>query len=146
VVPLLLDHQIAVKRLTAPAELEVEVYYATDVRHFEYFQGHYLERVKVQKKVEKVKLPAGSFFVACGQPKANLISYLMEPETDDSLITWNFLDNYLQVRSPELRPSAEDMPQRPGMGQSPDQRIPIYRLMKKSDMRGVLVGPEEISR
>jgi hypothetical protein len=137
-----MEHQIAVQRLAKPVELEVEVYYATDVRHTEYFQGHYLEAVKADKKVEKVKLPAGSFFVACGQPKANLISYLLEPETDDNLVTWNYLDNYLQVRSPELRQNPEDMPERPGRQQGAGQRIPIYRLMKKAEFESVLVGTE----
>jgi hypothetical protein len=140
VVPLLMEHQIAVQKLAKPVELEVEVYYATDVRHTEYFQGHYLEAVKADKKVEKVKLPAGSFFVACGQPKANLISYLLEPETDDNLITWNYLDNYLQVRSPELRQNPEDMPERPGRQQGAGQRVPIYRLMKKAEFESVLIG------
>jgi len=138
VVPLLLDHEIAVQRTAEPMELEVEVYYATEARHKEYFQGHYLVGTKVDKKVEKVQLPAGSFFIPCGQAKANLISYLMEPETDDNLITWNFLDNYVVVQSPELRQSSEDMPER--MARQPrEQRIPIYRVTKKTAIKGVLL-------
>ena len=138
-VPLLLSHEIAVMTLTEPAEFEVEVYSAADVRRTTYFQGHYLEAVTAEKRVEKITLPAGSFFVPCGQPKANLISYLLEPETDDSLVTWNYLDNYLQIRSADLQADPEAGPPAMRPGQPTSQRIPIYRLTKKADIKGVLV-------
>jgi len=139
IIPLLLDHQISVKRLSEPVEAEVEVYHADDVRHREYFQGHYLVGVKAEKKVERVKLPAGSFFIPAGQPKANLISYLLEPETDDNLVTWNFLDNYLRVRSAATDRSEDEPAGRPAAAQAAAQRIPIYRLMKKLPLKGLIV-------
>ena len=40
VVPILLDHDIAVYRFTGPGSLDAEVYYATNVRTESYFQGH----------------------------------------------------------------------------------------------------------
>lgn len=39
--------------------------------------------------------PAGSFYVSLEQPLANLIFYLLEPQSDDGLVTWNFLDKAL---------------------------------------------------
>ena len=142
VVPLLFDHQIAVMRLTEPLETEVEVYYANEVLNREYFQGHYLKAAKVAKKVEKVRLPAGSFFVPAGQPKANLISYMLEPETDDNLLTWNYLDNYVQVTGQaRVRTSEEEAaPARPAR----QMMVPIYRITKKVDMKAVLA--EEYNR
>jgi len=142
VVPLLLDHQIAVMKLTEPVEAEVEVYTATEVLNREYFQGHYLKGAKVSKRADKVKFPAGSFFIPAGQPKANLISYMLEPETDDNLLTWNYLDNYIQVTGQDRPRTSEEeaAPQRPGR-QMP---IPIYRVMKKLVMKSVLV--EEASQ
>ena len=98
IVPLLLDHEIAVQELTEPVSLEVEVYYATAMDNSEYFQGHYLNKVTATKRTETVDFPTGSFFVPSGQPKSNLISYILEPETDDNLITWGFLDEHLQIR------------------------------------------------
>jgi hypothetical protein len=143
VLPLLLDHQISVKRLTEPVELEVETYYASQVRETQYFQGHYLKAVDVDKKVETVTFPVGSLLVPTGQPKANLISYMMEPETNDNLITWNYLDNYLQVMSPEQLQRMQQMRARAGAGrqQSSGQRIPIYRIMKKAEIKGALAQP-----
>ena len=92
------DHQITVQRLTAPLSVELEVYYATEIAADSYFQGHYLRAVKADKRTETMDLPAGTLFVPSGQAKSNLISYLLEPETDDNLITWGYLDDFLQVR------------------------------------------------
>jgi hypothetical protein len=98
VVPLLLEHGIRVHRFTAPTTLELEVYDATGVERNEYFQGHYLQSVTgVEKKTEQVEVPVGWYYVSTAQAKGNLISYLLEPETNDNLITWNFTDNVLTV-------------------------------------------------
>lgn len=99
VVPLLMDHGIQVHRFTRADTLELEVYEATGIQRDEYFQGHYLKSVTgVEKKVERVLVPVGSYFVSTAQSRGNLVSYLMEPETDDNLVTWGWLDNVLQVR------------------------------------------------
>jgi dipeptidyl-peptidase-4 len=98
VVPLLLDHGIQVHRFVEPASMELEVYEATGVRRNEYFQGHYLKSVTgVEKKTETVQVPAGWFYISTAQAKGHLISYILEPETDDNLITWGYTDNVLQV-------------------------------------------------
>jgi hypothetical protein len=98
VVPLFLDHGITVHRFTQPTTLDLEVYDASGIRRAEYFQGHYLKAVAgVVKKVEQVQVPAGWYYISTAQAKGNLISYLLEPETDDNLITWGWLDNVLQV-------------------------------------------------
>ena len=98
VVPLLLDHGIQVHRFTEPTSMELEVYEAIGIRRNEFFQGHYLKSVTgVEKKTETVQVPAGWFYVSTAQSKGNLISYILEPETDDNLITWGYTDNVLQV-------------------------------------------------
>ena len=75
----------------------METWYATEVTHDEYFQAHYLKSVKAEKRTETVTLPAGSFFIPSGQASSNLISYLLEPVTNDNLVTWGFLDNVVRV-------------------------------------------------
>jgi dipeptidyl-peptidase 4 len=98
VVPLLLDHGIQVHRFTEPVSMEIEVYDAAGVRRNEYFQGHYLKSVTgVEKKTETVQVPAGWFYISTAQARGHLISYILEPETDDNLITWGYADNVLQV-------------------------------------------------
>jgi len=110
VVPLLLDHGIQVHRFTVPDTLELEVYDAGGVRRNEYFQGHYLKSVTgVEKKVERVAVPAGWYYISTSQSRGNLISYLMEPETDDNLITWGWLDNVLQVQPATIEEALRGM-------------------------------------
>jgi hypothetical protein len=98
VVPLLLDHDIAVYRFRDSTQLDAEVYHATSVSRDEYFQGHYLKSVQVEKERERITAHPGWFWIPAAQSRANLISYLMEPETDDNLITWGWADHLLQVR------------------------------------------------
>lgn len=158
VLPMLHDHQISVQRLTAPVSVELEVYYATEITADSYFQGHYLRAVKAEKRTEKMDLPAGTLFVPSGQAKSNLISYLLEPETDDNLITWGYLDDFLQVhggatagggaggRAGGAAPDPDD-PQPPAAGRggrggnTPGQRIPMYRLLKQTSFPAVIVEP-----
>ncbi|MCH8287315.1 hypothetical protein IIB79_12460 [candidate division KSB1 bacterium] len=146
VIPRLLEHEISVKRLSEPVEVEVEVYYAQEITHNQYFQGHYLKEVTAEKRTETIQFPAGSFFVPSGQARSNLISYLLEPETNDNLITWGYLDSFLRVTSPGQRGGGRgQLAGRGGRGgrgrggQPQEQRIPIYRLMKKTNLKGTLV-------
>jgi hypothetical protein len=134
VLPMLHDHQITVQRLTAPVSVELEVYYATEITADSYFQGHYLRAVKADKRTEKMELPAGTLFVPSGQAKSNLISYLLEPETDDNLITWGYLDDFLQVRGGAAAGGGRG-------GNTPGQRIPMYRLLKQTTFPAVIVEP-----
>ncbi|MDC0161036.1 M14 family zinc carboxypeptidase [Gemmatimonadales bacterium] len=96
VVPILLDHDIAVYRFTGSGSINAEVYYATDVQTESYFQGHYLKAVEVEKESETVEVQEGWFWIPTAQSMGNLITYLMEPETDDNLITWGWTDHILE--------------------------------------------------
>jgi predicted deacylase len=100
VVPLLMDHDIAVYRFRGPATIDAEVYYATDVSTDSYFQGHYLKSAVVEKEAETLEVMEGWFWIPTAQSMGNLITYIMEPETDDNLITWGWTDHVLE-ESPE---------------------------------------------
>ncbi len=126
-VPLLLSHGIVVHRLTAPATLELEVYDATEVLLDSYFQGHYLKEVIADRSIETVEMPAGAFYISTAQSRANLISYLLEPETDDNLITWGYADHLLQMSETRAR---ED-----------PQRVPMMRLIREQPMSLLEVVP-----
>jgi hypothetical protein len=111
IVPRLLDHDIAVYRFRAPATISAEVYYATSVNRDSYFQGHYLKSVEVEKESEQVEAVPGWFWIPTAQSRANLISYLMEPETDDNLITWGWVDHVLEVRPRTVEEGMEALAQ-----------------------------------
>ncbi len=152
IVPLLMDHGIQVHRFTAPDTIELEVYDALGVRRDEYFQGHYLKSVTgVEKKTERVAVPVGWYYVSTAQSRGNLIAYLMEPETDDNLITWGWVDHLLQVQpasveeamrgmlgdtdlnslSPQQRTQLEAQAQ---MMMTRKQRVPMMRLVTPQPM------------
>ncbi len=147
VVSLLLKHEITVKKLTGPAELNVEVMYATDIDNSQFFQGHYLKKFKIVKQNKSVEFPAGSFFVPAGQPKSNLLCYLLEPETNDNVGTWSFLDMFVEAKTQEEWKEEQERRRRRGWGsenKDPGQFIPIYRLMKSTEISGTVVNPREI--
>ena len=127
VVPLLLDHDITVHRFTEPTTVTVEVYDATDVSRDEYFQGHYLQSARVTKSTETIEVPAGSYYVSTAQSRGNLIAYIMEPETDDNLITWGYTDHILQTS--DMRRSTDP------------QRVPMMRVVQEQPMPLLEVVP-----
>ena len=127
-VPILLDHDIAVYRFQGPASIDAEVYYATDVRTESYFQGHYLKAVDVEKQAETLDVSEGWFWVPTAQSMGNLITYLMEPETDDNLITWGWTDHILEETSEEDDEDDEL------------QRVPMMRVLTHQNLPVLRVG------
>lgn len=97
VIEKLLAHGIAVEELTEPLTTEVEGFIIDDVRKAaRAFQGHAEVKLKGRAQKETVQFPAGSILVRTSQPLASLIFYLLEPESDDGFVNWNFLDPYLE--------------------------------------------------
>jgi hypothetical protein len=113
----LLQHGLSVEKLREPVTLEVESFRIKEIKGASrLYQGHYLNSVKGEYFMERKEFPAGTLFVATAQPLANVAAYLLEPESDDGLLVWNFFDRYLvsQWRR-EL------------------QAYPVYRLLKPAN-------------
>jgi dipeptidyl-peptidase-4 len=92
----LLAHGIAVEELTAPLTVEAENFTITNVhKNPVIFQRHHEVRLAGQFKTETVTFPEGTRLVRTAQPLGTLAAYLLEPESEDGLVTWNFLDAYL---------------------------------------------------
>ncbi len=161
VVPLLLEHGLRVHRFTEPTTLELEVYDAIGVRRNEFFQGHYLQSVTgVEKRTEQVQVPAGWFYVSTAQAKGSLVSYILEPETDDNLITWNFTDNVLRVTPNSVEDAMQDLlgdndpssltaaqrtqlEARARAVMAQKQRVPMMRLVREQPMALLEVTPAD---
>ncbi|MFL5498846.1 MAG: M14 family zinc carboxypeptidase [Gemmatimonadaceae bacterium] len=60
------------------------------------FQGHHEVRVRGKWERGVQTLPPKSFIVSTAQPRGTLIVYLLEPESDDGMTTWNVFDNHLR--------------------------------------------------
>ncbi len=97
VVEKLRAHGIAVEELTAPLTTEVQTFEVGSAKKSaRAFQGHRETKLIGSYKKETVTFPAGSFLVRTAQPLGRLAAYLLEPESDDGLTDWNFLDSYLE--------------------------------------------------
>ena len=89
-------HGIEVKELKTDIELEVIGYEFEEIKPNERLnQGHYTNKTK-GKYVKETKLfKKGSYIVTLDQKLANVAAYLLEAESEDSLLTWNYFDRYL---------------------------------------------------
>jgi hypothetical protein len=98
------EHGIQVERLETATRKVVEQFTLTQVRHAEQaFQGHHAASIKGRFEERRdLTVPAGSLLVRTKQPLGRLVFYLLEPESDDGLTTWNFLDSDLKVGAPHL--------------------------------------------
>lgn len=85
-------HGIAVEPFAGKAT--VEAYSITKIEKQERpFQGHHEMTLEASAAlVTGREFPEGSFIVRTAQPLGTLAVYLLEPESEDGLATWNFLD------------------------------------------------------
>jgi dipeptidyl-peptidase 4 len=127
VAELLRRHAIEVERLESPVETAVERFRLDSIRWAPApYQNHLNATARVGVVAETATLPAGTYVVRMTQNAARVISELMEPDTDDSVVVWNLLDHAL--------PSQEALQRR----QQPFM-LPISRVMQPVSMRAVLL-------
>jgi hypothetical protein len=95
------QHGIRIEQLAAPLTTEVTSFVVDAIEKSpKPFQNHSEVKLKGKYVVEKVTLPAGTRVVRLAQPLGLLAAYLLEPESDDGLTDWNFLDPWLAVGKP----------------------------------------------
>ncbi len=120
---LLKTHGIRVEKLTVESLIEVERFEITELKGASRLnQGHYTNTIKGRTHKETIDFPVGTLVVRTAQPLANLAAYLLEPQSNDGLMTWNYLDRYL-------------VPQW-GMGYYP---YPVYKIISPVDLKTELV-------
>ena len=88
-------HGVTVQRLDAEWSTEVEVFTPDTVVSLNQFEGHRPVRLEGRWRRETRTVPAGTYLIPTAQPLGILAVYLLEPESDDGLVTWNFLDRSL---------------------------------------------------
>jgi hypothetical protein len=93
IVNLLRLHGLEVQRLNADWSGNVESFVVDSVGSAARpFQGHRETRLHGKWTRLKRTIPAGSFIVRPAQRRGLLSVYLLEPESDDGLVDWNFFD------------------------------------------------------
>ena len=107
-------HGVQLQEVAEPAQVPVERFSIADYTRAERpFQGHREARLKgAFDKIELTVAP-GAFFVPANQPLARLAFYLLEPESDDGLVTWNVIEE----------------------GLAAGQTYPIYRVMDATALK-----------
>jgi hypothetical protein len=60
------------------------------------FQGHREMRLVGKWRQETRVIAPGSFMVDTSQPLGQLAIYLIEPQSEDGLVTWNYFDSELK--------------------------------------------------
>ena len=86
-------HGVEIKEVGAGAQLAVERFSIADMTKApKPFQGHQEARLKGAFDRIQLTVPAGSLYIPSNQPLARLAFYLLEPESDDGLVTWNIIE------------------------------------------------------
>ncbi|NOX47500.1 MAG: M14 family metallopeptidase [Chlorobi bacterium] len=112
-------HGIQLEQLTKETEMKVERFKIEKLSPSKRInQGHYTNFVEGKYITETKTFPEGTYIIRTAQPLGSLAAYLLEPQTDDGLLKWNFFDRYL---APQW-----------GNGYYP---YPVYRIMEKSALK-----------
>jgi hypothetical protein len=118
---LLITHGIRMQVLADSTSLPVERFDISELKGSSRLnQGHYLNSVNGKFVAGIKNFPAGTLVIRMDQPLANVCAYLLEPQSNEGLLAWNYFDRYL-------------VPQW-GMGYYP---YPVYKLMKNTAMNTV---------
>ena len=89
-------HGLRIEEITMPAQVSVERFTIADYTRAErVFQGRREARLKGTFEKAQLSVTPGAWFVPADQPLARLAFYLLEPESDDGLVTWNIIEEGL---------------------------------------------------
>jgi len=89
-------HGIVLEKLEIDTALDAERFEISELQSVPRLnQGHHLNSIKGKYINANINFPAGTIVVRMAQPLANVAAYLLEPESGDGLLNWNFFDRYL---------------------------------------------------
>jgi murein tripeptide amidase MpaA len=119
IISLLKIHGIKLEKLQNDCKIEAERFVITGLKgDVRLNQGHYTDTISGRYLKELIDFPVGTIVVRTAQPLANVAAYLLEPQSNDGLVTWNFFDRYL-------------VPQW-GTGFNP---YPVFKVMERVDIK-----------
>jgi hypothetical protein len=89
-------HGLQVIRLEGAVTSTVEAFEIEEIRRAKrLFQGHHETSVRGEWRTQEGILPAGTVLVSARQSRVRVAAQLLEPESEDGLVTWNLLDDGL---------------------------------------------------
>ena len=118
---------VEVRRLRAPARLEVESYDVTDRRpSVTYVEGRITSRVTTETTVKRRTFPAGSYLYLMGQPNAGVIAVALEPESPSSFVSFGLVPVDRKGSPPTIAAPSE---------------VPVYRLLAPAGLDAMELKP-----
>jgi hypothetical protein len=101
VVELLRRQGIAVEVTTRPLRIQAQVFDVAATAVDSLFEGHHPLRAEGEWRAQPVDtgIVAGWYLVRTDQPLGTLAAYLLEPASEDGVVTWNLLDRELRAGS-----------------------------------------------
>jgi hypothetical protein len=91
-------HGVRIEQVTDDAQVAVERFSIAEMTKApKPFQGHQEARLKGTFDKAQFTVQAGSLYIPANQPLGRLAFYLLEPESDDGLVTWNIIEAGLEV-------------------------------------------------
>jgi len=92
----LIEHGIDVKKINTGFKAIVDVFVVDSLKKSERkFQGHNELRLFGHFEQREIQIEGSYYYVPTNQKKIALIFYLLEPESDDGFVNWNFFDEFL---------------------------------------------------
>jgi hypothetical protein len=99
IVELLRRHGIGVEQLTTASKVAAQAFTVDSIVVAPLFEGHRTVEAEGQWKNPAIDstITAGWYRVSTDQPLGTLAAYLLEPASEDGVVTWNLLDRELQA-------------------------------------------------
>lgn len=111
-------HGVTLERLKSSQELKVEVARLRTLKRGRPFQNHSMMKATVAWKTMTRTVKKGTYIARAGQPLGQLIVTLLEPESSDGFLTWNFFDHCI----------------------SQGQEFPVWKLMTEESLQSSRVS------
>ncbi|HTM34054.1 MAG TPA: M14 family metallopeptidase [Vicinamibacterales bacterium] len=91
-------HGIETRTIETATQMDVDRFVVQGLTRSEReFQGHQEARLAVSMEAAALSLDAGSILIPANQRLARLAAYLLEPDSDDGLVTWGIIEDGLSV-------------------------------------------------
>ena len=100
VVKRLKANNVKMKKLKADTVISMGIFEVLDFQSAKKpYEGHFqLKNIKVSRSVKLVQLKKGDWMVLLENNPAAFIHSVLQPETEDSYMSWNFFDSYFQQK------------------------------------------------
>jgi hypothetical protein len=93
-------HGVQIERVAEDTEIAVERFVIDSyTRAPKPFQNRYEARLTGKHEPAKLSAQVGALYIPADQPLGRLAFYLLEPESDDGLVTWNLIETDLTTGS-----------------------------------------------